>query len=189
MRWPSFFEKRERPCSGCYCRDRGAGVRGRLGYVDHLLVSLHHGSDVPLQQPIPFIHKHYATDDGIDCRYCHTSAEKSSFAGNFTKANLATTSPIFNPAFCSSATLPVNFTATKKVLSAGVAILPAEGFLSKHSFSPAASATRYPVRPQLRELGVKSARSQQLQAVLRTPGGTAVIVFGILKMRLQEKFA
>jgi len=50
------------------------------------------------------------------------------------KANPATTSPIFNPAFCSSATLPVNFTATKKVLSAGVAILPAEGFLSKHSF-------------------------------------------------------
>ena len=37
--------------------------------------------DVPLQQPIPFSHKHHVTDDGIDCRYCHTSVEKSSFAG------------------------------------------------------------------------------------------------------------
>ena len=30
------------------------------------------------------------------------------------KANPATTSPIFNPAFCSSATLPVNFTRNEK---------------------------------------------------------------------------
>src|SRR5881275_573745 len=37
--------------------------------------------DVPLQQPIPFSHKHHVTDDGIDCRYCHASVEKSSFAG------------------------------------------------------------------------------------------------------------
>ena len=33
-------------------------------------------------QPVPFSHKHHVTDDGIDCRYCHTSVEKSSFAGN-----------------------------------------------------------------------------------------------------------
>jgi Cytochrome c7 and related cytochrome c len=32
-------------------------------------------------QPIPFSHKHHVGDDGIDCRYCHTSVEKSSFAG------------------------------------------------------------------------------------------------------------
>jgi hypothetical protein len=37
--------------------------------------------DVPLRQPIPLSHKHHVTDDGIDCRYCHTSVEKSSFAG------------------------------------------------------------------------------------------------------------
>ena len=35
----------------------------------------------PVAQPIPFSHKHHAGDDGIDCRYCHTSVEKSSFAG------------------------------------------------------------------------------------------------------------
>lgn len=35
----------------------------------------------PVMQPIPFSHKHHVGDDGIDCRYCHTSVEKSSFAG------------------------------------------------------------------------------------------------------------
>jgi hypothetical protein len=33
------------------------------------------------RQPIPFSHKHHVRDDGIDCRYCHNSVEKSSFAG------------------------------------------------------------------------------------------------------------
>lgn len=32
-------------------------------------------------QPIPFSHKHHAGDDGLDCRYCHTSVEKAAFAG------------------------------------------------------------------------------------------------------------
>src|SRR5689334_9429900 len=35
----------------------------------------------PVMQPIPFSHKHHVGDDGIDCRYCHTSVEKSAFAG------------------------------------------------------------------------------------------------------------
>lgn len=35
----------------------------------------------PVEQPIPFSHAHHAGDDGIDCRYCHTSVEHSSFAG------------------------------------------------------------------------------------------------------------
>src|SRR6476661_3510063 len=33
------------------------------------------------QQPVQFSHKHHVGDDGIDCRYCHTSVETSSFAG------------------------------------------------------------------------------------------------------------
>ncbi len=37
--------------------------------------------DVPQDQPVPFSHKHHVVDDGIDCRYCHTGVEKSSFAG------------------------------------------------------------------------------------------------------------
>jgi len=36
---------------------------------------------VALNQPIPFSHQHHAWDLGIDCRYCHTSVEKSSYAG------------------------------------------------------------------------------------------------------------
>lgn len=32
-------------------------------------------------QPVPFSHKHHVSDDGIDCRYCHTSVENSPFAG------------------------------------------------------------------------------------------------------------
>jgi hypothetical protein len=36
--------------------------------------------NVPREQPVPFSHKHHVGDDGIDCRYCHTTVETSSFA-------------------------------------------------------------------------------------------------------------
>lgn len=32
-------------------------------------------------QPVQFSHKHHVGDDGIDCRYCHTSVENSAYAG------------------------------------------------------------------------------------------------------------
>ena len=32
-------------------------------------------------QPAPFSHEHHVAAIGIDCRYCHTSVENSSFAG------------------------------------------------------------------------------------------------------------
>lgn len=35
----------------------------------------------PVNQPVPFSHKHHVDDDGIDCRFCHTSVETSAFAG------------------------------------------------------------------------------------------------------------
>jgi len=37
--------------------------------------------NVPREQPVPFSHRHHAGELGIDCRYCHTSVEESSFAG------------------------------------------------------------------------------------------------------------
>ena len=36
---------------------------------------------VPVEQPVQFSHKHHVLDDGIDCRYCHTTVENSAFAG------------------------------------------------------------------------------------------------------------
>ena len=57
-----------------------------------------------IEQPIQFSHMHHVLDDGIDCRYCHTSVETSSFAGiPPTKtcmnchSQLFTTAPILEP--------------------------------------------------------------------------------------------
>jgi hypothetical protein len=36
---------------------------------------------IPRTQPVPFSHEHHVTGLGIDCRYCHTGVETSSFAG------------------------------------------------------------------------------------------------------------
>ena len=48
-------------------------VIGRSSYVTR--------ADEFVEQPIQFSHLHHAGDDGIDCRYCHTSVETSGFAG------------------------------------------------------------------------------------------------------------
>ncbi len=37
--------------------------------------------NVPRQQKVPFSHQHHVQGVGLDCRYCHTSVEDSSFAG------------------------------------------------------------------------------------------------------------
>jgi hypothetical protein len=58
----------------------GAGVTLGIAYrIDrgHFITDVGMAPD----QPVPFSHKHHVTDDGIDCRYCHTSVETSSFAG------------------------------------------------------------------------------------------------------------
>lgn len=39
------------------------------------------GQWVEISQPVQFSHKHHVGDDGIDCRYCHTSVETSASAG------------------------------------------------------------------------------------------------------------
>lgn len=36
---------------------------------------------IPREQAVPFSHKHHVGGVGIDCRFCHTSVEKGSFAG------------------------------------------------------------------------------------------------------------
>jgi len=39
------------------------------------------GANSNVEQPVQFSHLHHAGGMGIDCRYCHTSVETSSFAG------------------------------------------------------------------------------------------------------------
>ena len=36
---------------------------------------------VAREQPVPFSHKHHVSGLGIDCRYCHTTVERTAFAG------------------------------------------------------------------------------------------------------------
>jgi hypothetical protein len=61
------------------------GFLGIVAAVAVLALSWHadvgHQQDEPVQQTVPFSHKHHVADDGIDCRYCHATVETSAFAG------------------------------------------------------------------------------------------------------------
>ena len=54
-----------------------------LGYVVYAVSKSPYFTEVneAREQPVPFSHKHHVGELGIDCRYCHTSVEDSSFAG------------------------------------------------------------------------------------------------------------
>jgi hypothetical protein len=57
----------------------GLPVLGILGWG----ISQSYGNEMhtPREQPIPFSHKHHVGDDGIDCRYCHSTVDKGASAG------------------------------------------------------------------------------------------------------------
>jgi hypothetical protein len=58
----------------------GAAVAGAaLWMVDRS--PMHTNQGVYVTQPVKFSHDHHTAGLGIDCRYCHTSVEESSFAG------------------------------------------------------------------------------------------------------------
>jgi hypothetical protein len=61
----------------------GIFTLGLLGYALYAVGMSPWYTDVNVaqEQPVPFSHKHHGGELGIDCRYCHTSVEKSSFAG------------------------------------------------------------------------------------------------------------
>lgn len=40
-----------------------------------------HRIDEPVDQPVPFSHKHHVDDVGLDCRFCHAGVETQAFAG------------------------------------------------------------------------------------------------------------
>jgi hypothetical protein len=39
------------------------------------------GASITRDQPVPFSHEHHVTALGLDCRYCHSSVERSAVAG------------------------------------------------------------------------------------------------------------
>lgn len=47
----------------------------------HAVTAAPHGVNEPVEQPVPFSHKHHVGDVGLDCRYCHSSVETDAFAG------------------------------------------------------------------------------------------------------------
>jgi hypothetical protein len=51
--------------------------------LNYLILSSPYQTEVGVirPQPVPFSHEHHVRGLGIDCRYCHTSVETSSFAG------------------------------------------------------------------------------------------------------------
>ncbi|MCH8275641.1 MAG: cytochrome c3 family protein [Armatimonadetes bacterium] len=59
----------------------GAGLLVVITLVGANITPYTHRVGVALDQPAPFSHKHHVQELGIDCRYCHTGVEKSSFAG------------------------------------------------------------------------------------------------------------
>ena len=57
------------------------GVAALSGIVFAFNLTYGNKLGVPITQPVQFSHKHHLADDGIDCRYCHSSVEKSANAG------------------------------------------------------------------------------------------------------------
>ena len=63
-----------------------AGVLGLVLFVGWVVFTLMRSSwatkqNEYVEQPLQFSHAHHVGGVGLDCRYCHTSVEKSSFAG------------------------------------------------------------------------------------------------------------
>ena len=54
------------------------GIAFAMVYVRSPLFT---GQNDPIQQPLQFDHRHHVGDEGIDCRYCHNTVEKSPSAG------------------------------------------------------------------------------------------------------------
>jgi len=66
--------------AGLLCIGLGAmgGLAFLLGWARSPYAT---GEGEPVEQPIPFDHRHHVRDDGIDCFYCHGAARSSAYAG------------------------------------------------------------------------------------------------------------
>jgi len=58
---------------------------GAVGTIGGLMVYVRtpyaRGMQDPIEQPLQFDHRHHSRDDGIDCRYCHNTVDRSPAAG------------------------------------------------------------------------------------------------------------
>ncbi len=61
----------------------GVLVAGLLGGVVYLVSQTTYvtKAGIAWQQPVQFSHKHHAGELGLDCRYCHTTVERTASAG------------------------------------------------------------------------------------------------------------
>jgi hypothetical protein len=57
-------------------------VMGTFWFFEMMQRSTYYSQrEIVHQQPVPFSHEHHVGGLGLDCRYCHTTVEDSSFAG------------------------------------------------------------------------------------------------------------
>jgi hypothetical protein len=59
----------------------GAAALGLGGLFLYVQTPYYTGQQDPIEQPVQFDHRHHVADDGIDCRYCHSTVETSPHAG------------------------------------------------------------------------------------------------------------
>jgi len=55
----------------------GGAVGGIGGLLFYVRSPIARGMQDPIEQPIQFDHRHHTRDEGIDCRYCHNTVDKS----------------------------------------------------------------------------------------------------------------
>jgi hypothetical protein len=56
-------------------------VGALAGLLIYVTTPFFTGQNDPVEQLVQFDHRHHVSDDGIDCRYCHTTVERSATAG------------------------------------------------------------------------------------------------------------
>lgn len=75
-----------KPSANSLSRLSIVGLLGVVGLVLAILMGVQRSSYVTYQgvvqpQPVQFSHRHHVNEVGLDCRYCHTTAETSASAG------------------------------------------------------------------------------------------------------------
>jgi len=57
------------------------GIAFVIGLIAIWRIAIAPAVGAPVQQPVPFSHKHHVGDVGLDCRYCHSTVDSSAYAG------------------------------------------------------------------------------------------------------------